>query len=384
MRNFLFFVLGLVLFLNIPANATIHLNVQTSPIELDTMAKFSEQLFKKQLQCHPNENVMLSPIGIYMTLSLLGNGTSGHTHESILQTLGCGHRLKLGEGVQGHLNYTNKNIIENVLNDSSMVVSNSIWTDGLPIEKNFKKIVEEYYLTTPQSVPFDESGLRTINQWVNEHSHGLIPKILEEFSPNSEMIILNSSAFNGKWEKPGCFWELHQFSNKCEVPFVKLNGYYFETKNAKCFTKHYENGYQFVALLPNGNPYEFMEDMDLIKLIQVLYEVNEIKQECRIYIPRFKFNNTIDLKEIFYELPIWHPTNEFVLFEQAGGLCVSEFKQTNSIDFTEEGTKASSTTMVEIVSYGLDPYIIFDRPFLFFIVKEDIILYSGLLCDPTK
>jgi serine protease inhibitor len=45
------------------------------------------------------------------------------------------------------------------------------------------------------------SALETINGWVNTKTHGKIPEILKEITPNRVMFLLNAIYFKGIWSK---------------------------------------------------------------------------------------------------------------------------------------------------------------------------------------
>ena len=406
------FLLGLVLFMNIiPICAAVsdkESNLeqvvtgegQLEPKEVDEviyiinggrfiserLVDFSENVFLREAFEHKGENVLLSPAGLYTTLSLLSNGTSGNTRKQLLQILG------FEEKDQDFINWYNNTVI-NILNgDTAMCTYNSVWTNG-SISKKFQKVAEDKYLATAAQIPFDEEGAKLVNGWVKDRSHGLIPKILEKFDNNTEMVLINTSVFNGVWEKPGEKWKSSDFKtdgkNKI-VDFIKIYGKSFEINGAKGFSKRYHGDCCFVGLLPDGNLYEFLKGLDFRELNKTVFSYlyyNVTEEECRIYIPTFNLKSKSDLKPTFKNLGcdgLFHYTIDLGgVLEKPKELCVSTLLQSNAITLNEVGTKAASATMVEMVSFGNDPYMLFNKPFLYFIIKDGIILYAGLVNDPA-
>ena len=358
--------------------------VFTGGFTTDPLAKFGESVFKIQVSEHKGENVLLSPVGLHTALSLLSNGASGYTHEKLLQVLG------FGEKEQDYINWYNNKVI-NILNkDTTMSIYNSVWTNG-SISKNFQKVAEDKYLATAAQIPFNKNGVKIINKWVKDKSNGLIPKILEGFDSNTEMLIINTSLFDGSWKNPGTSWKNSEFitngGKKC-VDFIKIYGSLIELNGAKGFAKQYEGGYYFVGILPEGDIYEFIENFDFVKLNRKLNHILQdgTEEDCRVYIPTFNLKSKTNLKQTFKNLgcnSLFHYTIELGgLLENPQELCVSTLLQSNCITFNKDGTKAASATLIEIVSYGNDPYILFNRPFVYFIVRDGIIVYAGLLNDP--
>ena len=90
------------------------------------------------------ENAVLSPLNIYLALSLLAESTDADTREQILDVLG---RTDIAEArkqaqVLWEANYLNEGPIVSIL-------ANSVWLhDGLPVKADWEKMMSEEYMAS--------------------------------------------------------------------------------------------------------------------------------------------------------------------------------------------------------------------------------------------
>ena len=107
-----------------------------------------------------------------------------------------------------------------------------------------------------------------------------------------------------------------------------------------------------------------------------------------LFLPKFKVEETLDLKSIFGEDFKTLFSSEFPKIADQW-LELSVFKQKACIEVNEQGTEAAAATYAEIRADSLGerpPTIHFDRPFYFYIVDEveKIVLFEGKVNNPLK
>ncbi|XP_012415445.1 serpin B7-like [Trichechus manatus latirostris] len=111
-------------------------------------------------------------------------------------------------------------------------------------------------------------------------------------------------------------------------------------------------------------------------------------QYVEVFLPQFKIEKNYEIKHYFKALgltDIFDKSRADLSGIAVGGrLYLSKLTHKSYIEVTEEGTKAAATMETNIVEKQLPESVVFraDHPFLFFIRKNDIILFSGKVSCP--
>ena len=88
------------------------------------------------------------------------------------------------------------------------LIANTIFMNegcGYRLQEGFVDKVNTYYDAQPQNRDFaDGETVDVINQWANDHTEGMIPKVLDEttFNPSAVSYLLNALYFRGIWSSP--------------------------------------------------------------------------------------------------------------------------------------------------------------------------------------
>src|SRR5688500_1110913 len=127
------------------------------------------------------------------------NGAAGATREGMAATLGIA-------GIpREEVNAANKEWLA-ALRDTQdgrvdLAVANSIWAkQGFPFRPTFFEQNREYYDAEVRELPFDDTALRTINDWVDRSTRGKIDRILDNIDPSHVMFLINALYFKGQWQ----------------------------------------------------------------------------------------------------------------------------------------------------------------------------------------
>ena len=344
----------------------------TSSIDKD---KLYFELVEKLIEEKKSENIVISPISIDYALLLFANGANDSTKKEVLNYLG-GDLESLNTEFSEYLSSLN----------SSLRIANSIWFNepSVNIKEDYRIAMEDDFHATIEGVDFSKGETKDlINDWINEETDGLIPKIATEFSPDTIMTLINALYFDENWmeefissaTKPENF-----YVNNAAVTVDMMKGKvydYLETDEVTGFIKYYMNPrYAFVAILPKNESYS-LKDINFNELLSSKESI-----ETRIKMPSFKveFNTSLNnyLKEYgirsMFDVNDCNLDNMFVI--NSKNPFVSSVLHQNVIDVSEHGTRAASATTIVTIGASFNPNpqykeVILNKPFDFVIMDME-------------
>lgn len=379
----------------LPASGKDPVGITSDTQFIDAVTNFSETLFRSCVK--QGENLVLSPLSVIYALTLTANGASGNTLSEFNMLNSGIDVVQMNEYLYSLTERLEKTV------DSTVAIANSIWadSDGFSLNKEFGAIAEKYYDAQVASISFaDKSTVNTINDWVSDNTDGMIDKAVDEISPETVMLLINTVLFDGAWEKE--YEDINIYNENftgyggavTDTEFLhSTENAYFEVKNGSGFSKAYKDGYQFVAILPNEGVdiYEFISTLDISDAIDASVHGSE-KVICAI--PKFEYDTQADLNQALMDMGL---TRAFSSAEaelnglgQTGGnsLFISSIFQKAKITLNEHGTKAAAMTEVMVAATSAAPWyepkkITLDRPFFYMIIDEstEIPLFIGVLAE---
>ncbi len=366
----------------------------------DAELSFALELFKNGFD--KEKNSLISPLSVLLALAMTANGADGETLEEMEAALG-------GLGID-ELNEYLYAYMHSIRNTESVKldIANSVWykafehefdpaADGKPLfvpDEAFLEACESIFGAELYSAPFDASTLEAVNNWVKEHTDGMIEKILDDIDPMSVMYLVNTLFFDAKWDTP--YYE----NNVSEGEFRALSGErqpvemmhstegtYLAGKNSVGFAKYYErSGYAFVALLPDEGLSldEFIAGLTAEELRTMLEEPNE-QGVVLASMPKFSFDYSVDLPDALRAMGMNAAFDagaaDFTrMGETAEGypLYIGNVIHKTRIEVAEQGTRAGAATLVEMnCGSAFNPEVhevVLDRPFVFMIMDMNAML----------
>ena len=339
---------------------------------------FAFNLFRK---ARGEKSKILSPLSITFALGMLNNGADGETLKEINQTLGFGEA-----GADAINAFCQKMLREaNTLDDrTKALIANTIFVNeglGYRLQEGFIDKANTYYDAQPQNRDFnDGETMDVINQWANDHTMGMIPKVLNEdsFHPDVVSYLLNALYFKGVWSNPfrKDMTQNESFGGGEEVPMMHKMGQEFQyTENElyQAVVLPYGNGaYQMTVFLPH-------EDKTVGEVLETLngsnWQFEGSWQEVDLKLPRFETGTYQPLVKEMSELGM--PT-AFSLSAEFPWFCntpvyISNMFQVAKIKLDEEGTEAAAVTVIEATETAMpeEPKRFHaDRPFLYIISEQ--------------
>ena len=346
-------------------------------------ADFGVRLFKTSIE--EGENTLISPLSVLYALAMTANGADGETLAQMEQVLGMDVD-NLNSYMLAYLELLPES------KDYKMSLANSIWFKDDPnfaVEQSFLQTNADYYGAGAYKAAFDEGTRNDINNWVKEHTDGMIPEIIDEIPDEAIMYLVNALAFDAKWADE---YEEHQIregrftmedGTRQDVDMMHSEEYtYLEDDLATGFIKYYKDRkYAFVAMLPNEgvSVSQYVDSLTGEHLRELLNNPQDLTVFASI--PKFETEYDIEMSEVLQEMGMTDAFDWQVAdFSRLGtynvdgmNICINRVLHKTFISVSEQGTRAGAATAVEMVAEGAMEIVEFkevvlDRPFVYMLI----------------
>ncbi|HRW97669.1 MAG TPA: serpin family protein [Bacteroidales bacterium] len=405
MKTMMFTLFALILLL-LPACEKSNEPATTEPLPIQLPLKASEviqqsnafglDLFKLTAQGDTG-NMMLSPLSAATALTMLLNGCEGATYDQIQQMLGFTD-LTITE-----INDAYKSLLSQLLSvdpEITLTLANALfYHSAFMVKQPFLYTLEEDFSATVKSIDFSQpSALEAINAWADDKTNGKIPKVLDELSPSTVMILMNALYFMGNWT--------YRFDKELTVtaPFYTDNGNIMEvsmmqnTLSLKTFSAedfsavelpYGRTNFSMIVILPDGQPGEFVANLNenIWEEMTAYFDNTDASVEIIFSMPKFKFAYEKSLKDQLIALGMTDAFDE--IQADLGGISnedifVSFVKQNTFIDVNEEGTEAAAVTTIGFEITSAPVSFTVNRPFVFAIRERtsNALLFIGKVMTP--
>ena len=329
-------------------------------------------------------NIMLSPTSLNFALGILAEGAAGDTKEKLNEYLGTDKYTEYAMVYLEKLNAYNKN-------GSKLKIADAVTgDDNIALEQKFKESVSENFDSEVKNLNFSdgEAASRSINEWCNKNTEGLIPEIVtsEAISGSTGLCVTNSLYFEAGWEKA---WNVSEkaetFGNNGEETIYMTGSAddYYENEYATAFGKNYANGLSFIGILPKKEGEFTLEGLDINGLMNSNPEYDQVS--CKM--PKLNFETSAELTEYLKALGLENIFSENADFSgiTKSGINVSSILQKTKLELDEKKTKAAAVTAIfsDKCAAPVDNMIIkevnLQRPFAFLVydMSNDEILFMG-------
>ncbi len=285
-------------------------------MELQSTASFSHALVSLYLRsCAEHENSAVSPVSVFICMSMLNHGAKGATKDEISKALSLTSEDggKDALAVIKHLKASN---------DSKFVLTTA---NALFSQLNFEALpdfvahLKKYFDAHTQSVRFGTpAGEKVVNEWVESATNGKIKDLVRGTSEDTVLALINAVYMKGKWLHPfkkeatseGDFvngektlkvkymqqTEMFHYIDKADRGFsIAFFGYHTDNRN---------NGWEMGILLPKEGrkPLEFLDSLhpSVIKQLRADSKMTRLN----VMMPKTKIESKIDLIPFFKSLGV--------------------------------------------------------------------------------
>ncbi|XP_005720602.1 neuroserpin isoform X1 [Pundamilia nyererei] len=381
---------------------------RAADIPEDTTSEFSVRLYQRLQAAGSQDNIIFSPLSVAVALGMVELGARGASLEEIRQAVGFSHLLP---GVEFSLL---QNLTAALLDDDSHYVirfANSLFLqEDVTFNPEFLHLMKKYFRADVETVDFSESSAvaEQINKWVENHTDSKIRALLsaDDFSSVTRLTLVNAVYFRGSWK--------NQFrpENTRTFSFSRDDGSEVQTlmmyQQGDFYYGEFSDGsqeaggvYQVLEMPYEGEDMSMMivlprQEVPLASLEPIIkaplleeWANNVKRQKVEVYLPRFKVEQKIDLKDTLQELGIKNIfTNNADLsaMTDVEDLYIGKAVQKAYLEVTEEGAEgAVGSGMIALTrTLVLYPQVMADHPF-FFIIRNrrtGSILFMGRVMTP--
>ena len=363
-------------------------------------AQFGFDALRELAAKRPDGNVFISPTSIAVALAMTSNGANGATRDAILATLHSDPQSF------DTFNAANRALVEQMGTTTAVQLSmaNALWLqEGFPVNPAFNKALQTDYSAQAENLDFRNPGAtQTINSWVAKHTNDRIPRLLDQISPATVVILTNAIAFKGKWTLPFDPKETqsHNFKTPTgarDIPMMKHNAKYgYASANGlEAIRLPYTDGtFAMYVVLPQdaARMQSFLQQLTPDIFTNLVTSLQT--REGTIELPRFTIKYEASLNTILAKLGMGIAFSNGANFKginETKPLAISEVRHASFLSVDEEGTEAAAATSVGIraLAMRVEPppfHMVVDHPFFVAIRDESNgqILFTGTIAEPVN
>ena len=394
-------------------------DLENTPLNMDTayyLSPFFKELIAKSLTGAGDENVVISPLSVYMALCTLAESAGGESRKQILETLGYteGKEIWSLSGME-LLQRSAKDIFKAIYNEhpsSTRLLANSVWLDKSvefdPV--TMKKIADNYYASSFSGDIGSEQMNKVVKSWLNENTKNVLSEQVKdiELDPETVYAIMSTVYFKGSWdsefnEKRNTQGIFHSAKGDVELEYMKksVDQYYY-----------YGEGFAAVLLSMQGDnvmwfilPDEGVEAEKLLensKVLEFMTPGNKTADskflQINMTVPKFDVEYKTDLSDVLKKMGItdvFDPLRSDMSPVLKGGalpsgysLYATEVLHGSRVRIDEEGCEGASYTIIPADPTSPAPPdeevdFILDRPFIFAVTScRGLPLFTGIVNNP--
>lgn len=340
------------------------------------------------------ENAVVSPVNIYMALSLLAESTGGTSRRQILDVIGVPGMEELREQSK---RIWIQNSYDNEYGRS--LLANSVWLSGdLAVREACVKLLNDEHFASVFAGDFaDDDYKNALKQWLSDQTKGLLDNCINELEiPDDTAAALASTLYyktrwNDEYEKTeeGTF-KGTRGDQSCvfNVKTVK-GGAIFETDRFTAYSELLSDGNEMWFFLPSGDhtPEDVLKT-DLVSFVNHPKDVRTFDCNVTVRMPDFDvdFNRSIleDLKELGVTDCADAAKADFSPLTDAR-LSLGNVIHAARFKADKEGVEGAAYTEMTLdggIPTERPPYdFTLDRPFVFMVESRGVPLFVGTVTE---
>ena len=351
-----------------------------------------------------NQNRVMSPVNLYLCLSMLSEVTDGNTRAQLLELLGSDNIEGLRELVQTvwKANYRDDGSVSSLL-------GNSIWLrdDREYNAQTVRRLAEDYYASSFAGEMGSADYNKVLQAWLNQQTRGLLSEQINDIETNISTVLALCSTIYYKAPWTHRFWQptkdmvFHGPDGDSECAFLcedETTGVY-AGKHFTAICKDLNEAGQMYFLLPDeGTAAEalFQDDEALAFMIDRHARLDAMTGTKLVHfaVPKFDVSSQIDLREGMKALGLSELFDPAVsdfspLADWAEGLAVSQALHGARLMIDEEGCVAAAYTVImvdECMSESAEEIdFTLDRPFVVVLTNnEGVPLFVAAVNRPVE
>jgi len=332
------------------------------------------------------ENTLLSPLSAALALGMTSAGADGDTAAGFADLFG----IDLGSLLSYCLALTEDYADPGGSTESTLV--NSLWCDpDLTLKDAFILTCQHYFAAQLFHADLQDSAtVKAVNDWVKEATQGLIPDVVDRFSDEAVLALVNAvylkNKFQVPFETPQSEWTMDftAADGTVTTPRGMSNGtrneQFIAAQDGRGVVLPYDDGRLGLLLML---PDEGIALTDYLaawtgETVKALLDARE-ERRTSLVVPKFKAEWAGSLADSLARMGLedaFDPEKaDFAAMGEceAGPLYIGDVIHKTAFELNEKGTEAAAVTAV-IMDFGAAPppedlvVLRFERPFVYGIV----------------
>ena len=324
------------------------------------------------------ENSVVSPLNIYMALSMLAEVTAGDTQAEILQLLRANNIEQVRERAntifKGHFN--NKDYYEERL-------ANSVWlnNDISYVEETFNTLAETYHASSFSGVMGSPELDQALQGWINENTGDLLKNYSSDVrtDPEGVLELVSTIYLKAMWSVPfskdqtteEVFKGISGDEN-CMMMHQSEGGMYYRGEDfGAVIVSLYGADVLFVLPDEGKTPADIINDSDLQDFLEKGYKYeNSRNAMINMSVPKFSVSSETDLCEALKAVGLTKvfAGGDFSPLTGDTDVFLSKASHAAILEADEEGITGAAYTDFALCGAGMPPEeqidFVLDRPFL--------------------
>lgn len=352
----------------------------------DGLTAFYDKLNQKVLE--GGDAGAVSPVNVYMALSLLAECAEGSSRAEILDVLGVKSIEELREQSKLVWFYNNR---DDKLGKS--MLANSVWlSSGLPVKEACAEHLKKDHYASAFAGDFgDEKYINALKQWLSDMTNGLLDNSINGLviPPDTAITLASTLYYKTKWYTAYKETEEGKFDGEPCVFNKKVNDN--QIYKGKGFTAYAER------LSDNNRMWFFLPDKnktvdDVLKTGVISYINNDpfgIEYEVTVRMPDFDISLDGSIKDALRDIGISECMTEKADFSALtdDSLFLSDVIHACRVKADKDGVEGAAFTVMTLA--GSAPFELMklkydftlDRPFVFVIENGGTPLFVGCVND---
>ena len=348
----------------------------------------------------PGENVLCSPINLYMALAMLAECAGGESRAQVLELLGSADVETLRQQASDVWNVTYRadGAVQRTLGSALFL------DDDLDFRQDTLDVLaRDYYASSFRGQMGSEGMNEAFRSWLNENTGNLLTDQIDqlELTPEILLALATTVHFQAKWHHEflpentidGTF---HSPDGDLDARMMRSDGFdtYYWGDRFSAVAKGFEEGAMWFLLPDEGvSPEELLEDQQAMAFLLNRETLSENSTYLRVHltVPQFDVSCQLGLNDTLKGLGITRVFDpalaDFTPVSQSQQLALSRVIHGARVKVDEQGCEGAAYTAMLYAGASRPPeeevYFTLDRPFLFCVTgAQNLPLFVGIVNQP--
>ena len=348
----------------------------------------------------PGENVLCSPINLYMALAMLAECAGGESRAQVLELLGSADVETLRQQASDVWNVTYRadGAVQRTLGSALFL------DDDLDFRQDTLDVLaRDYYASSFRGQMGSEGMNEAFRSWLNENTGNLLTDQIDqlELTPEILLALATTVRFQAKWHHEflpentvdGTF---HSPDGDLDARMMRSDGFdtYYWGDRFSAVAKGFEEGAMWFLLPDEGvSPEELLEDQQAMAFLLNRETLSENSTYLRVHltVPQFDVSCQLGLNDTLKGLGITRVFDsalaDFTPVSQSQQLALSRVIHGARVKVDEQGCEGAAYTAMLYAGASRPPgeevYFTLDRPFLFCVTgAQNLPLFVGIVNQP--